>query len=229
MTTVLGSNAARSQVQPPMSPRSQPPPPVSPRSQAPQTMTPRSQAMPMSPRSQASRPPQTGSGILSPARSSRPIPASAIAAANAAYNAPSPSVPDIAAEEPTPTPSRPASPVHDLTAEEQRLVNEYMTGTATLRPHATGLGAGTRTSYAPSAAAPSALEPDVANSHFHDAQLCELLHALDQPMAEPVKKAIRKAVRGRVKKLGMKYDNEVSYASQNLITSNTDYMRVLVH
>ena len=70
--------------------------------------------------------------------------------------------------------------------------------------------AGTRTSYAPSAAAPSMLEPEIQNTHFHDAELCQLLHALDAPMAEPVKKAIRKAVRARVKKLGMKYDNEVS-------------------
>lgn len=68
----------------------------------------------------------------------------------------------------------------------------------------------TRTSYAPSAMAPSALEPEVMNSHFHDAELCQLLHALDQSMAEPVKKAVRKAVRARVKKLGMKYDNKVS-------------------
>ncbi|KAJ3003329.1 hypothetical protein NUW54_g5357 [Trametes sanguinea] len=52
------------------------------------------------------------------------------------------------------------------------------------------------------------LEPEVQNSHFHDMELCQLLHALDQPMGEPVKKAVRKAVRARVKKLGMKYDNE---------------------
>ena len=69
--------------------------------------------------------------------------------------------------------------------------------------------AGTRTSYAASAAAPSMLEPEVQNSHFHDMELCQLLHALDSPMEESVKKAVRKAVRTRVKKLGMKYDNEV--------------------
>jgi hypothetical protein len=172
-------------------------------------MSPRSQATPISPRSQGSRQPPPASAVLSPARSSRPIPASAIAAANAAFNAPSPA-PDTTNEEPTPTVSRPASPAHDLTAEEQRLVDNYLTGTASLRPHTTGVGMGTRTSYAPSAMAPSALETDVLHSHFHDHQLCELLHALDQPMAEPVKKAIRKALRARVKKLGMKYDNEVS-------------------
>ncbi len=100
--------------------------------------------------------------------------------------------------ETTPTPSRPDSPIQDLNEEEQQMVNEYLT-----RP------SGTRTSYAPSAMAPSMLEPEIQNTHFHDAELCQLLHALDQPMAEPVKKAIRKAVRARVKKLGMKYDNEV--------------------
>ena len=71
----------------------------------------------------------------------------------------------------------------------------------------------TRTSYALSTMAPSMLEPEVQNSHFHDMELCQLLHALDQPMGEPVKKAVRKAVRTRVKKLGMKYDNEVSICS----------------
>lgn len=99
--------------------------------------------------------------------------------------------------EATPTPSRPASPVADLNAEERRMVNDVL-----MRP------AGTRTSYAASAAAPSMLEPDFQNSHYHDMELCQLLHALDQPMEEPVKKAVRKAVRARVKKLGMKYDNE---------------------
>ncbi|KAJ3550559.1 hypothetical protein NM688_g5051 [Phlebia brevispora] len=82
-------------------------------------------------------------------------------------------------------------------AAERELVDNFL-----MRP------SGTRTSYAPSAAAPSMLEPEIQNTHFHDGELCQLLHALDQPMAEPVKKAIRKAVRARVKRLGMKYDNE---------------------
>lgn len=64
--------------------------------------------------------------------------------------------------------------------------------------------------------APSALEPDVQNSHFHDMELCELLHSLDAPnLPEVVKKAVRKAVRARVKKLGMKSDNEVSQVSDD--------------
>jgi hypothetical protein len=63
-----------------------------------------------------------------------------------------------------------------------------------------------RTSYAP-----SSLGPEIQNSHFHDMELCVLMHALDDPSQhELLKKAARKAVRQRVKKLGMKYDNEVS-------------------
>ncbi|OBZ68088.1 hypothetical protein A0H81_11964 [Grifola frondosa] len=99
--------------------------------------------------------------------------------------------------EATPTPSRPVSPVGDLDAEEQQMVHELL-----MRPSRS------RTSYAPSAMAPSMLEPEIQNSHFHDMELCQLLHALDQQMGEPVKRAVRKAVRARVKKLGMKYDNE---------------------
>lgn len=53
------------------------------------------------------------------------------------------------------------------------------------------------------------LGPEIQNTHFHDAELCQLLHALGAPVTEPVKKAVRKAVRARVKRLGMKYDNEV--------------------
>jgi hypothetical protein len=66
--------------------------------------------------------------------------------------------------------------------------------------------AGDRTSYAP-----STLEPNVQNTHFHDLELCVLLHALDDTTQHEVaKKALRKAVRQRVKRLGMKYDHEVS-------------------
>lgn len=100
--------------------------------------------------------------------------------------------------EATPTPSRPASPIQDLNAEEEKMVNDLLK-----RP------AKARTSYALSTAAPSMLEPEIQHSHFHDMELCQLLHSLDNPMPEPVKRAVRKAVRARVKKLGMKYDNEV--------------------
>lgn len=144
-------------------------------------MSPRSQAAPMSSHRSAYDELQRAAATMSPARSKRSL-----------------------ANDPqaTPTPSRPISPIDDhvLNADEQRMVNNVLT-----RPHARS-----RTSYALSTVAPSALEPEIQNSHFHDMELCQLLHALDQPMGEPVKKAVRKAVRARVKKLGMKYDNEVS-------------------
>jgi hypothetical protein len=91
----------------------------------------------------------------------------------------------------TPRPSRPHSP-EGLDDEEARMVNDAL---AAQTP---------RTSIY---AAP--LEPEVA-SHFHDMELCVLLHQENDPAQhEIVKKALRKAVRQRVKKLGMKYDNEV--------------------
>jgi hypothetical protein len=62
-----------------------------------------------------------------------------------------------------------------------------------------------RTSYA----ATSTLESNQF-THYHDMNLCILLHQLDDPSQhEVVKKAVRKAVKARVKQLGMKYDNEV--------------------
>jgi hypothetical protein len=79
-----------------------------------------------------------------------------------------------------------------LTQAEEKVVREYLSRTPN------------RTSYAP-----SSLEPDVQNTHYHDMELCILLHALDDPSQHEVaKKALRKAVRQRVKRLGMKYDNE---------------------
>lgn len=97
-------------------------------------------------------------------------------------------------EEPTPVQSRTHSQVEEeLDEEEEEMVRTILSRTP-------------RTSMAP-----SALEPDVQNSHFHDMELCELLHSLEAPnLPEVVKKAVRKAVRARVKKLGMKSDNEVS-------------------
>lgn len=96
--------------------------------------------------------------------------------------------------ESTPTPSRPQSPSDGLDEEEQEMVQTILSRTP-------------RNSYAP-----SALEPEVENSHFHDMELCQLLNSLDTPaLPEVVKKAVRKAVRARVKKLGMKSDNEVRH------------------
>ncbi|KAG5641009.1 hypothetical protein DXG03_006383 [Asterophora parasitica] len=52
------------------------------------------------------------------------------------------------------------------------------------------------------------LEPGVAN-HYHDMELCVLLHQESDPAAhDVVKKALRKAVMTRVKKLGMKHDQD---------------------
>ncbi|TFY63164.1 hypothetical protein EVJ58_g3410 [Rhodofomes roseus] len=156
------------------------------RSQAP--MSPRSQAAPMSSRSQAA-----------PMSTHRSAYEELQRAAASAAMSPTRSKRSVANDpQATPTPSRPISPADDLNADERRMVDNVLTGP---QPRS-------RTSYALSTVAPSALEPEVQNSHFHDMELCQLLHALDQPMGEPVKKAVRKAVRARVKKLGMKNDNE---------------------
>lgn len=68
--------------------------------------------------------------------------------------------------------------------------------------------------------APSVLGSDIMKSHFHDGDLCVLLHQETDPnVHETVKKAVRKAIRARVKKLGMKHDNEVSSKRAHLFTS----------
>lgn len=84
----------------------------------------------------------------------------------------------------------------ELDEEETRLVENVL-----------NQGSGTpRTSYA---ATTSFLEPNQF-AHYHDMDLCIMLHQLDDPgQHEVVKKAVRKAVKSRVKQLGMKYDNEV--------------------
>jgi hypothetical protein len=87
---------------------------------------------------------------------------------------------------------RPASPDVAMTPAEETVIRDV-------------LSTANRTSYAP-----STLEPDVQNTHFHDMELCILLHALDDHGAHEVaKKALRKAVRQRVKRLGIKYDHNV--------------------
>jgi hypothetical protein len=90
---------------------------------------------------------------------------------------------------------RALSPGPELNEEETRLVENVLNqGNRT-----------PRTSYA----ATSALESNQF-THYHDMNLCILLHQLDDPSQhEVVKKAVRKAVKARVKQLGMKYDNEV--------------------
>ncbi|KAH7924265.1 hypothetical protein BV22DRAFT_1120293 [Leucogyrophana mollusca] len=96
--------------------------------------------------------------------------------------------------EATPTPSRPNSPSFSLNQAEEEMVAQALASR----------GARDRTSYAP-----STLEPEIVNSHFHDMDLCILMHQMDDTTThEVVKKALRKAVRQRVKRLGMKYDQE---------------------
>lgn len=93
----------------------------------------------------------------------------------------------------TPTPSRPHTPDEQLNAAEQKIVDTIESAART-----------PRTSYY----SPSILDPDMA-AQYHDMELCVLFAQLnDTKVHEFVKKAVRKAVRQRVKRLGMKYDNE---------------------
>ena len=92
----------------------------------------------------------------------------------------------------TPTQSRPQTP-DGLNPYEQQMVDEVLIRTP-------------RTSYT---VTPSALAAEVHNSNFHDEDLCILLHAADDEYThDVVRKAVRKAIRGRVKKLGLKHENE---------------------
>ncbi|KAK7045587.1 hypothetical protein VNI00_007419 [Paramarasmius palmivorus] len=96
----------------------------------------------------------------------------------------------------TPTPSRIRSPdLEELNQEEARIVERAL-ASATRTP---------RTSYY----SPSAAEADIAQSNFHDMDLCVLLHQLKAPQTHDlVRKVILKAVKQRMKKLRMAYDNE---------------------
>lgn len=115
----------------------------------------------------------------------------------------------------TPTPSRPPSPSFSLNAAEEEMVAQALAAR----------GAGDRTSYAP-----STLEPEIVNSHFHDMDLCILLHQMDDLSThEVVKRALRKAVRQRVKKLGMKYDVEVSRFSTLWTITDIDHAFSIVN
>jgi hypothetical protein len=129
-----------------------------------------------------------GGGVISPAKSSHKAPSIRSRSQNNSKRS-------VVDADKTPTPSRaqsPQSPSIELDQNEAQLVRDAI--------------ASRRTSYA---APPSNLEPEVANSHFHDMDLCILLHQMDDYNThEVVKKALRKAVRQRVKKLGMKYDSE---------------------
>lgn len=67
-----------------------------------------------------------------------------------------------------------------------------------------------RTSYT-AYTTPSVLAGEINASHFHDEELCVLLHAADnQSTHDVVKKVLRKGVRDRVKKLGLDHQREVT-------------------
>jgi hypothetical protein len=64
-----------------------------------------------------------------------------------------------------------------------------------------------RTSYT---VTPTDLAAEVQKSHFHDEDLCILLHVADDPeVHEVVRKAVRKAVRSRIKRLGFDTEAQV--------------------
>ncbi|CAK5265770.1 unnamed protein product [Mycena citricolor] len=78
---------------------------------------------------------------------------------------------------------RPYSP-NELNQEEEQIVQDTLAGRTPRTSH-----------YAP-----SVLGSDVVNSHFHDMDLCVLLHQENDPTVhDVVKKALRKAIRQRVK------------------------------
>lgn len=70
-----------------------------------------------------------------------------------------------------------------------------------------------RTSYT-AFTTPSVLAHEVNASHFHDEELCILLHAADSPTThDVVRKVLRKGVRDRVNRLGLDQQREVSLQS----------------
>ncbi|KAF5348749.1 hypothetical protein D9758_006832 [Tetrapyrgos nigripes] len=97
---------------------------------------------------------------------------------------------------PVPVPSRVKSPdTEELNQEEARIVEQALASTSRTP----------RTSYY----TPSVLDAEVAQSSFHDMELCILLHQLKNPATHDlVRKVVLKAVKQRMKKLSMKYDNE---------------------
>jgi hypothetical protein len=67
-----------------------------------------------------------------------------------------------------------------------------------------------RSTYTAFTTTPSVLAGEVVASHFHDEELCILLHAADNEAThDVVKKVLRKGVRERVKKLGLDHQREV--------------------
>ncbi|KAL0581315.1 hypothetical protein V5O48_000691 [Marasmius crinis-equi] len=96
----------------------------------------------------------------------------------------------------TPTPARIRSPdLEELNQEEARIVERAL-ASASRTP---------RTSYY----SPSVVDAELAQTNFHDNDLCILLHQLKAPTTHDlVKKVVLKAVKQRMKKLRLAYDNE---------------------
>lgn len=92
----------------------------------------------------------------------------------------------------------PLSPTSELNPSEAQLIKDVIASRRTsyaLNPEdTTGPGGKLKHGY----------------SHFHDMDLCILLHQVEDPNTHAVvKRALRKAIRGRVKMLGLKHDPEV--------------------
>lgn len=79
-----------------------------------------------------------------------------------------------------------------------------------------------RTSYT-AYTTPSVLAHEVNASHFHDEELCILLHAADNPAThDVVRQVLRRGVRERVKRLGLDHQREVSSSSPAVIAIHTN-------
>lgn len=108
----------------------------------------------------------------------------------------------------TPTQTRPGSPDEELNDYETEIVQGILSARTP------------RTSIAP-----SMLAEELKRTHYHDEDLCILLHAADNEMQhEIVRKALRKAVAARIKKLGLKSDREVSMRNLALCNKFPNYV-----
>lgn len=84
-----------------------------------------------------------------------------------------------------------------------------------------------RTSYT-AYTTPSVLAHEVNASHFHDEELCILLHAADNPAThDVVRQVLRRGVRERVKRLGLDHQREVSKKRPSYIFRSLLIYRIL--
>lgn len=75
----------------------------------------------------------------------------------------------------------------------------------------------------------ASLQPD-DTEHYHDMELCVLLHQETDPTQhDVVKKALRKAIRQRIKRLGMKYDQEVNPFFSFYLTNDLTWISLSVN